>query len=158
MSKKNALEEISVKKRKVKLYLKGVKTVIGTEQWGRWGWVLSPGPRGGYRLLPDYKLYSRTKYESVLSNDHKRVVEIVEMIAHKHGFELEIIDVTKERILHRFKPKENREIKTFPTLIIDSGEKIEGKISEEQIELLLSKAKDTRPSERFHTAYSENIN
>jgi len=128
-----------VKKRKVRLYVRSVKTVIGTKEVGKWGFVLGAGVRGGYRLLPDFKVYSEAEFESVLPDDQKRVADMVEAVANKHGFEVEIIDVTKEKILYRMS-RRGPKIKIFPTLITDTGEKIEGKISEEQIESLLTKA------------------
>jgi len=128
-----------VKKCKVTLYVRGVKTAIGTKEVGKWGFVLGAGVRGGYRLLPDFKVYSEAEFESVLPDDQKRVVDMVEAIAHKHGFEVEIIDVTKEGILHRI-GRRGLKVKIFPTLITGSGEKIEGKISKGQIEFLLTKA------------------
>jgi hypothetical protein len=125
--------------RKIMLYVKGVKTVIGTEEWGRWGLRLSPGVRLGYRQVPDYKTYQETKYESVLPDDQKRVVEMVKEIAQKYGLDVEIIDVTLENALRRVLQEEIKKIKTFPTLIADSGQKLEGNFSEEQIELFLSR-------------------
>jgi len=119
-------------KRKVTLYVQSIKTLIGTEEWGQWGYVASPSIRpGGYRLVQDYKTYSEPKYERVLPEDQKKFVEIVKDIASKHGFDVEIVDVAKEK---------ERKIKIFPTLITDSGEKIEGSMPQEQVELMLRKA------------------
>jgi hypothetical protein len=120
-----------MKKRKVTLYVQSVKSVIGTEKWGRWGYVAGAGIRGGYRLIPDYKTYSKAKYEWVLPDDQKKTVEMVKAIAQKHGFDVEIVDVVKV--------KKKLGIKTFPTLIMNTGEKIEGNISKEQVELFLTK-------------------
>jgi len=119
-----------VKGHRVTLYVKSVRTVVGTEEWGRWGFVGGAGARSGTRLLPDYKVYSEAKYESVLPDNQKKVVEMVEEIARKHGFEVEVVDVAKKKGL---------KIKTFPTLITDTGEKIEGDISKDQIESFLAK-------------------
>lgn len=120
-----------MKKRKVTLYVQSVKCLIGTEKWGRWGYVSGAGIRGGYRLIPDYKTYSKAKYEWVLLDDQKKTVEMVKAIAQKHGFDVEIVDVTKD--------KKRLRIKTFPTLLMDTGEKIEGTISKEQVEMLFTK-------------------
>lgn len=121
-----------INKRKVTLYVQSIKTLIGTEEWGRWGYVASPSVRpGGYRLVRDYKTYSEPKYERVLPEDQKKFVEIVKDIALKHGFDVEIVDVAKEKEL---------KIKVFPTLITDSGEKIEGNMPQEQVELMFRKA------------------
>jgi len=121
-----------MKKRKITLYVKSVKSVTGTEKWGRWGYVASPSVRpGGYRLVRDYKTYSEPKYEKILPEDQKNFVKMVKEIAPRHGFDIEIVDVTKQKGL---------EVKTFPTLITDSGEKIEGCVSKEQVESQLAKA------------------
>jgi hypothetical protein len=107
--------------------------VTGTQKWGRWRFVASPGVRpGGYRLIPDYKDYSEPKYENVLPDDQKNIVEMVKEIASRYGFDVEIVDVTKS--------EKGPRIKTFPALITDSGEKIEGSISKEQIESFFAKA------------------
>ncbi|MEM3616820.1 MAG: hypothetical protein QXJ31_02775 [Candidatus Bathyarchaeia archaeon] len=118
-------------KRKIILYVQSAKKVAGTETWGRWGYTGGPGIRGGYRIVRDYKQYSETKYEWILPEDQKSVVEIVKAIAHQHGFDVEVVDVAKS--------KKKLKIKVFPTLVMDSGEKIEGVISKEQIIQLLTK-------------------
>ena len=126
--------------RKVTLYVKSVKTAIGTEKIGHREFVGGPSAKcGGYRAIPTYKVNSITRYNFVLPEDQERVVEIVRKIAPGYGFDIEIVDVTKENIIHRVLRKEVRKIKTFPTLISDSGEKIEGNITKEQVEFLLRK-------------------
>ncbi|MEM3726422.1 MAG: hypothetical protein QXK98_06125 [Candidatus Bathyarchaeia archaeon] len=50
---------------------------------------------------------------------------MVKAIAHQYGVNVEIIDVAKS--------KKRAKIKIFPTLVMDTGEKIEGSISKEQI-------------------------
>jgi hypothetical protein len=121
-----------VKRKKLTLYVRSVKTVVGTEKWGRWGHVGGPGVRGGYRILRDYKTYIKPKYGRILPEDQKQVVEMVEEFARKHGFELEVVDAAEHRTKIR--------VKNFPALVIDSEEKLEGDISEEQVEALLLKA------------------
>lgn len=112
-------------RRKITLYVQSVKSVVGTETQGRWGYKVGPGIRGGYRLIKDYKQYSTIKYEWVLPEDQKSTVEMVKAIAHQYGVNVEIIDVAKS--------KKRAKIKIFPTLVMDTGEKIEGSISKEQI-------------------------
>lgn len=129
-----------MKRHKVTLYVQSVKTVTGTEEWVRWGYAGGAGVRSGYRLIPDYKVYSEAKYKRVLSDDQKKVVEMVKEVAHKYGFDVEVIDVAMENVLDKFMQKEVKKIRVFPTLITDSGERIEGDISKEQIESLLAKA------------------
>jgi hypothetical protein len=129
-----------MQKRKVIMYVQSVKTVTGTEKIDRQYYAAGPSPKaGGYRIIPEYEVESITKYKFLLPEDQNRVVEMVREIAPKYGFEVEVFDVAKENIVHRVLQEEVKRIKTFPTLIIDSGEKIEGNITKEQFELLLKK-------------------
>jgi len=128
-----------VANRKVTIYVKSVKTAIRTEKIVHQKLIGGPGARGGYRVIPTYEVNSITKYDFVVPEDQNKIVETVREIAAKHGFEVEIVDITRENILHRVLQEEIKKIKIFPTLITDSGEKIEGKISKEQIKSLLSK-------------------
>jgi hypothetical protein len=134
---------IRLEKRKVTLYVKSVKELVGTEKDGTWRFRVGAGIRGGYRLIRDYDVLTIGTYESVLPNDQKIIVEMVEAIADRHGFEVKIVDVTMESMLHRISEKLLR-INAFPALITDSGEKIEGNISEEQVESLLEKVALTK--------------
>ena len=126
--------------RKVTIYVKSVKTAVRTEKIGHQKLIGGPGARGGYRVIPTYEVNSITKYEFVVPEDQNKIVEMVKEIATKHGFDVETVDITRESVLHRALQQEIKKIKIFPTLITDSGEKIEGKISKEQIKSLLSKA------------------
>jgi glutaredoxin len=78
-------------------------------------------------------------HDYVLPDDQKATAETVRRLCEKHGFELRIIDVTRENILHRAMQEEVSKIKTFPTLITDSERRVEGSFLEEQLESLLSK-------------------
>jgi len=128
-----------MKKHSVTVYVKSVKTPVGTEKSGRWGFAVAQGIRGGgYRIQRDYKAYSEAKYESILPEDQKKVIEIVSETAPKYGFEVEIIDVAKESVLRKIS-RVGLKIKTFPTLMIDNGEKFEGNITKKQVESLLRK-------------------
>jgi len=64
---------------------------------------------------------------------------MVERIASKHGLEVEVVDVAKESVLRREIQKEFEKVRTFPTLTVSSGEKIEGKITEKEVESILSR-------------------
>lgn len=132
-----------MKKRKVTLYLKSARILVGMEKWGRWTVKGAPGMRGGTRFIPDYQVYSEPKYESVLSNDQKSVVKMARELAYRYGFDLEIVDVMEENPLQRVIQEKIKSVKVFPTLITDSGDRIEGNISREQVRLLLSKMKRT---------------
>jgi len=131
-----------VKILRVTLYVKGVK-VAKMDDRSRIGYASRLPPSypwwgGSIDVTPDYKVYREVEYKSVLPDDQKKVVEMVQAMALKHGFEVNIIDVTKENLLHRLEEK-IKKINTFPTLVTDTGEKIEGRITEEKIKSLLSK-------------------
>jgi glutaredoxin len=128
-----------MRNKKVTLYVKSIKTIIGTEKIDRQYFSVGPPVKvSGFRMIPKQEVDSITKYGFVIPEDQNRVVEMVREFAPKHGFDVEIVDVTKENILRRVLQEEIKRIKTFPTLITDSGEKIEGNISKEQIRSLLS--------------------
>jgi len=78
-------------------------------------------------------------YGYVLPDDQKAIVEAVRRLCEKHGFEVRVVDVTRENLLHRAVQEEVSKIKTFPTLITDSGGRLEGSFSEGQVESLLSR-------------------
>ena len=63
---------------------------------------------------------------------------MVKAVAIKYGFELTVIDVTKEGFLYRLGTRLNG-IGRFPTFETDSGLKIEGDITEERIKALFTK-------------------
>lgn len=129
-----------MKKRSFTLYVKSIRKVVGTEKWGRWGFAAGPGIRaGGYRLSRDYKEYSEAKYESTLPYDQKKIVELVKAISQKYNSEVKIIDVSRENILQRIVSEKVRKIRSFPTLVNDVGERIEGKMPEEKIELFINR-------------------
>lgn len=118
---------------KVIVYVQSVKRVVGTEQWGGWDYVLCPSAKpGGYRLVPDYKTYKEPKYERALPENQEKFVEMVEAMAARLGFEVEIVDASRRKRLG---------IEKFPVLAVNSGEKLEGAVSEEQVERFLSKVR-----------------
>ena len=127
------LEETVMESRKVTVYVQRVKKAAGAEQWGECGYTLAAGIRGGYRMIPDYKMHTEITYENVLPEDQERFLETVKAVASRLGFDVEIVDTGRRRL----------RIKKFPTLIADSGDKIEGIVSEEQVESFLADAKSS---------------
>jgi hypothetical protein len=120
---------------KVILYVKSIKTVIGT--------VETQGLRGfRVRVL---ETATEPKYDYVLSEDQQEVLEMVNKYARRHDVEVEVVDVTRENVLRRALQEEREKMRIFPTLTTDSGRRIEGKMTEEQIESFLSRiANETR--------------
>lgn len=131
-----------VKARKVTLYVKSVKSVVATEA-SDVKTLISGGPSmrpGGFRTVPTSAMYDVEEvpvYEFVLPEDQKDFVETVKDVAVRLGFAAEIIDVTKENILQRRIQREVEKVRTFPTLVTDSGRRVEGKITKEQLESFL---------------------
>jgi len=94
----------------------------------------------GFRTVPTSAMYDVEKvpiYEFVLPEDQKDFAETVKDVAGRLGFAAEIIDVTKENILRRRIQREVEKLRTFPTLVTDSGRRVEGKMTKEQLESLL---------------------
>jgi hypothetical protein len=126
---------------KVILFVKSVKTVMDTyaRSYVRYT-AQTIGAYGSYnvREIPDYKTSEETVYENMLPEDQRAVVEMVKKAAVKHGFVLEVIDVTEEGALGKLEDR-LMGVSTFPTLLTDSGIRIEGDTTEERIEALFKK-------------------
>jgi pheromone shutdown protein TraB len=67
---------------------------------------------------------------------------MVKDIARTHCLEVEVVDVAKENVLRRVIQKEREKIRTFPALIAGDGQKIEGEMTEKQVESFLSRIVD----------------
>jgi hypothetical protein len=91
---------------------------------------------GGFGRIYREKL-TNTENCFVLSEDQKRIVEMVREIASKLGLEVEVVDVAKESAFHKAIKREPK-IATYPTLVTGSGEKIEGELTREQVETFLA--------------------
>ncbi len=134
---------------RVRLYVKSVKTVAGTKEIEReiFGRSLSHPSRvkvegsvsdGTFRLR-QFETITEPKYDFVLSENQQAAVEMVQKVASRHGLKVEVIDVTKEDVLHRTIQREFVRIRVFPALTASSGNKIEGKITEKEVESILSR-------------------
>jgi hypothetical protein len=141
---------------RVRLYVKSVKTVAGTEEIEReiFGRSLSHSgcvkvegsvSDGTFRLR-QFGIIPEPKYDFVLSENQQATVEMVQKVASRHGLKLEVIDVTKEDVLHRTIQREFVGIRVFPTLTTSSGNKIEGNITEKEVESILSRINTFRHS------------
>ena len=80
------------------------------------------------------------KQDYVLPDDQKDAVRMVRRVASKLGFEVEVVDVARENVIRREIQKERVKIRVSPTLIVSSGERIEGPLTEEQVEAILSRS------------------
>jgi len=120
---------------KVRLYVKSVRTVTGTVEVEH------------ARLREVHAVETEPKHEFILSEDQQKIVEIVQNISRRNSFEVEVVDVTRENFLRRMIKEKQEKIRTFPTLIMDSGRRIEGELTEEEVELFLSKIANERRKE-----------
>lgn len=128
----------------ITLYVKSEKVVTG-ETSVRESHLVKRGIARGdsYRMRDmfwDTAFDTRVEelHDYVLPDDQKAVVETVKRFCERHSIEVRVVDVTKENLLHRAVQEEANKIKTFPTLITDSGGRVEGSFSEEQLEALLA--------------------
>jgi hypothetical protein len=120
---------------KIRLYVKSVRTVTGTVEVEH------------ARLREVHAVETEPKHEFILSEDQQKIFEIVQNISRRHSFEVEVVDVTRENFLRRTIKEKQEKIRTFPTLITDSGRRIEGELTEEEVELFLSKIANERRKE-----------
>ena len=96
----------ALRKRQVTLYVMSSKNVesrtVDVEKVTVQNWDSARGGTAGYRVplygSPYHDTITKTKTEFVLPEDQKRIVEMVEEIALKHGLEVEVIDVAKESL------------------------------------------------------------
>lgn len=135
---------------KVRLFVKSVKTLTGTEEFEHVTFRNRVGARpdrielegsrttGTFRIKA-YETETEPVYEFVLPEDQEKVVEMVKEAASKKGYEVEVIDVTRENILHRAIQEELDKIHAFPTIMTGSGQKIEGIMTKKQIDDFLSR-------------------
>lgn len=110
----------------IRLYVKSVRTITGETQVYSFN---SPVDR--------YDIPLEATYGHVLPENQQNVLDIARKLATKYSFGIRLIDVGKENVLEREVRKELERIKVFPTLTADSGEKIEGNLTEGQIEVFL---------------------
>jgi hypothetical protein len=67
------------------------------------------------------------------------MLEDVEELGLKYGFNAEVVDLEKMNALSRFELERSKKIKTLPAMFTDSAETFEGIMTKEQIETYLSK-------------------
>ena len=135
---------------KIRLYVKSVNTVtdnvevdLGYEhvEGAYTGQVLGEQGESPYWYGPNRPPNVRTgpKWKCVLPEDQQETVRMVRRIASKLDLEVEVVDVGRENVIRREIQKEREKITVFPTLIVSSGERIEGNLTESQVESLLSR-------------------
>ena len=120
-----------------------MKTLSGEVDKSYSGYVVQPmgdsgyGGRNVFREYPDYKVYREDEYKSVLPKDQEAILDMLGEMSRIHKFDLTVIDVTKENFLRRLWHQRIKRISAFPTLVSDRGERIQGRISQEQVKALI---------------------
>jgi hypothetical protein len=84
--------------------------------------------------------------EFIFPEDQEELIEMVKEKAPEHSFSVRVVDLTREEPHHI--------VKTIPTLISDSGKRLEGRISEEQLETFLQGSELDKRAERKREAIS----
>lgn len=120
-------------KRIITLYVKSIRTleeIDTTDRESEISGTLGPHyykgtPMGDGDLIP--------VDEFVFPEDQKELIDMVKEIAADHGFAVRVVDLTREEAHDR--------VNVIPTLVTDSGRRLEGKISEEQLKSFLARAK-----------------
>lgn len=92
--------------------------------------VRSLGAR--YRTTPMGQGDTITLDDLAFPKDQEDTIEIIRQIAKNYGFEVRVVDLTREST--------HKKINILPTLVSDSGKRLEGSISKEQIQAFLSQA------------------
>jgi hypothetical protein len=67
------------------------------------------------------------------------MVEDVKELSSEYSFSVEVVDLEKMNAFSRFELERSKKIKTFPSMVTDSGETYEGIMTKEQIETCFSK-------------------
>jgi hypothetical protein len=122
---------------KVRLFVKSFKTVTGVKEYEHHVSTRETGADIKYDVEP-YETEAEPEYEFVLPEDQEKVVEMVTEAAGKKGLQVEVIDVTKENILHREIQEGLEKIQAFPTIVVGSDHKVEGITTKEQVDDALS--------------------
>jgi hypothetical protein len=113
---------------RVRLYVRSVRTVTGTREVKRE--TLLRGVRA---------VKTEPTHDYILPEDQQKVAEMVRRIACRYGLEVEVVDIAKENVLRRVLQKEKEGIRILPTLMVRSGVRLEGSLTEMQVEPVLSR-------------------
>ena len=120
----------------IKLYVKSTKTfavamVDGTS-------ITFPSAPSSHGSPARYENYEPER-QFALSENQQRIVETVERAAHAYGLQVEILDMAKENVFRRILLQKQEGIKSFPTLVAESGERLEGEITEGAVKSLFAR-------------------
>jgi hypothetical protein len=125
------------KKRIITLYVKSVRTEEEIDTSGRESEISGTLGPHYYEGTPmgDGDLIRVDKF--VFPEDQEELISMVEEMARDQGFAVRVVDLAKEETHER--------VDVIPTLVADSGRRLEGGISEKQLESFLAQVK-TEPA------------
>ena len=140
----------------ITLYVKSAKKPVGNEQ------VTVPHVIGGqvYRSvynqpypdpadLPSTETMSSTKYESSIPEEQEKALETVKEAAGKYGFDVNVVEVSRENSLHEFVDREIHKLGNYPVLVTPSGRKLHS-FSEKEVEAFLHEESKEQHLARWH--------
>jgi hypothetical protein len=115
---------------------------------GKQHWVIDQGVFGSGKVYeessgPSFSrsapyVFDRSAPDLVLPSDQRKTVEIVKRVASNAQLDFKVVDFGKTSVRRRLVvQKEFGPINRFPTLVLSSGKRIEGNITEQQIAQLI---------------------
>lgn len=127
----------------VTLHVKSTKTKVEDGQVGSEkivvAWRVPLWGADNPRPYQYYDVENTSHYDYVLPEDQLRILEDVKELGLKYGFNVEVVDLEKMNAFSRFELERTKKTKTFPSMVTDSGETLEGIMTKEQIETCFSK-------------------
>lgn len=79
----------------------------------------------------------KKKYGYVLPDNQKALLEVVKELSERYGFELKVVDVAKENIIHKLWRK-LKGIKNFPVIEINKGDRLQAPFSPSELERFIA--------------------
>jgi len=94
-----------------------------------------------YEISKDvwYAVRLKKIYRYVLPDDQKEIVDVVEQLSEQRGFELKIIDMTREDAISRLW-KKLMGIKNFPVVETKRGKRLQAPFSQSELESFVSRS------------------
>jgi hypothetical protein len=129
-------------RKRIILYVQSTKTVVGTQEFESIR-VHSGMTRASGGAVAGTTRTGHIEYEYLLSDEQEKIIKAAKDMCNEYGFELKIVDVTREDVLHRMIHDNIKGIDIYPALLSDSGRWVEDITSKRQVESFLSKEKET---------------
>lgn len=132
---------------KARLFVESVResSTRGRTPAGEGGWIADPGMIGGRGKVfqeptgpqPSQRsgsVFGRSEHGFVLAAEQRETIENVRRVASKAGLDFKAVDLGKISVDARsLVEKEFGMVRRFPTLVLSSGKRIEGSMTEQQV-------------------------